>query len=88
MNITHDLSYRELILVADALRLGGAVLGIHPDMLAPQLLGRLLPEASAHVGLKSLLRQCDEEGRNHCALLPLHHCLHTPGGPLKVDYHN
>lgn len=72
------------MLVADALRLGGAVLGIHPDMLAPQLLGRLLPEAHAHVGLRSLLKQCDEEGRNHCALMPLHHCLHTPGGPLKV----
>lgn len=34
-------SKRELMLVADALRLGGAILGIYPNMLAAQLIGRV-----------------------------------------------
>lgn len=72
------------MLVADALRLGGAILGNHPDMLAPQLIGRLLPEIGANVNVRMLLRACDQDGVKNCALLPLYHCLHTPGGPLKV----
>ncbi|CAK1595571.1 unnamed protein product [Parnassius mnemosyne] len=76
---------RELMLVADALRLGGAILGAYPDMLAPQLVGRLLPEAPHNPAVASLLKQCHGVGKNHCALLPSHHCLHTPGGPLKYS---
>ncbi|KAJ0171169.1 hypothetical protein K1T71_013368 [Dendrolimus kikuchii] len=76
---------RELMLVADALRLGGAILGAYPDMLAPQLVGRLLPEAHQNPAVASLLKQCHDKGKNHCALLPSHHCLHTPGGPLKYS---
>ncbi|XP_004923513.1 NACHT and WD repeat domain-containing protein 2 [Bombyx mori] len=76
---------RELMLVADALRLGGAILGTYPDMLAPQLVGRLLPEAPHNPAVASLLKQCHDKGKNHCALLPSHHCLHTPGGPLKYS---
>jgi hypothetical protein len=74
------------MLVADALRLGGAILGNHPDMLAPQLIGRLLPEIGANVNVKMLLQACDHDSVKDCALLPLYHCLHTPGGPLKVIY--
>lgn len=44
------------MLVADALRLGGAILGNHPDMLAPQLIGRLLPEIGANVNVRMLLQ--------------------------------
>ncbi|KAK1124231.1 hypothetical protein K0M31_006606 [Melipona bicolor] len=76
---------RELMLVADALRLGGAILGSHPDMLAPQLIGRLLPEIGGNVNVKMLLRACDNDGAKDCALLPVYHCLHTPGGPLKYS---
>ncbi|XP_076230123.1 NACHT and WD repeat domain-containing protein 2 isoform X3 [Nomia melanderi] len=76
---------RELMLVADALRLGGAILGSHPDMLAPQLIGRLLPEIGGNVNVKMLLRACDNDGAKNCALLPVYHCLHTPGGPLKYS---
>ncbi|XP_057664227.1 NACHT and WD repeat domain-containing protein 2 [Diorhabda carinulata] len=78
-------SKRELMLVADALRLGGAVLGQYPNMLAPQLIGRLLPEVSNNPNIKMLLNYCDLKGPMHCALLPLYHCLHTPGGPLKYS---
>lgn len=75
------------MLVADALRLGGAILSVFPDMLAPQLVGRLLPEIGSNPNIKMLLSQCDKVGPDHCSLLPFYHCLHTPGGPLKVDTH-
>lgn len=78
------LNFRELILVADALRLGGAILSEFPDMLAPQLIGRLLPEIGSNPNIKSLLAECDKFGPENCALIPYYHCLHTPGGPLKV----
>lgn len=80
-----DFPYRELMLVADALRLGGAILSVYPDMLAPQLVGRLLPEIGTNKNIKNLLVACDASGSDHCALIPLYHCLHTPGGPLKVS---
>ncbi len=76
--------FREIMLVADALRLGGAILMNHPQMLGPQLVGRLLPEMGSYPNVKKLLAQCDCEGLNHCALIPASHCFHTPGGPLKV----
>ena len=74
-----------MLLVADALRLGGAILTQYPDMLASQLIGRLLPEANNNPNVRRLLEQCDKEGIQHCALIPMAHCLHTPGGPLKVN---
>ncbi|KDQ84119.1 Leucine-rich repeat and WD repeat-containing protein [Zootermopsis nevadensis] len=84
-NIEDREATRELMLVADALRLGGAILGQYPNMLAPQLVSRLLPEIGPNPNVKMLLKQCDETGPEHCALLPLYHCLHTPGGPLKYS---
>lgn len=99
-------SKRELMLVADALRLGGAILAVYPNMLAPQLVGRvsfdeiqiikallkyflcfvcqLLPEIGGNPNIRMLLKACDQNGPKDCALIPLNHCLHTPGGPLKV----
>ena len=74
------------MLVADALRLGGAILAVHPNMLAPQLVGRLLPEIGGNANIKMLLRACDRCGPKDCSLIPVNHCLHTPGGPLKVRY--
>lgn len=73
------------MLVADALRLGGAILAIYPNMLAPQLIGRLLPEIGGNPNIKMLLQACDKSGPKDCALIPLNHCLHTPGGPLKYS---
>ncbi|XP_043470617.1 NACHT and WD repeat domain-containing protein 2 [Leptopilina heterotoma] len=84
-NIDDQNLVRELMLVADALRLGGAILGNHPDMLAPQLVGRLLPEIGNNVNVRMLLKACDADGVKDCSLLPLYHCLHTPGGPLKYS---
>ena len=54
-------------------------------MLAPQLVGRLLSEIDSNENIRSLLRQCDEEGSKQNALVPTNHCMHTPGGPLKYS---
>ncbi|XP_023244232.1 NACHT and WD repeat domain-containing protein 2-like [Centruroides sculpturatus] len=84
-NISNTAVVREMNLVADALRLGGAVLSHYPDMLASQLLGRLLPLKNSYKLIQCLLNECDHLGPEHCALLPSYHCLHTPGGPLKYS---
>lgn len=83
-NVEEAEAKRELNLVADALRLGGAIL-TNPDMLASQLIGRLLPEIGGNPNIKMLLEACDESGTKHSALIPINHCLHTPGGPLKYS---
>ncbi|GAB0097357.1 NACHT domain-containing protein [Sergentomyia squamirostris] len=84
-NIDDKDARRELMLVADALRLGGAILAVYPNMLAPQLIGRLLPEIGGNPNIKMLLHACDRSGPKDCSLIPLNHCLHTPGGPLKYS---
>jgi len=71
--------------VADSLRLGGAILNTYPDMLSPQLIGRLLSELENNQNIQKLLQQCDEEGPQQNALIPIYHCMHTPGGPLKYS---
>lgn len=86
-NTEDNEAKRELMLVADALRLGGAILAVYPNMLAPQLIGRLLPEIGGNPNIKMLLRACDHCGPKDCALIPASHCLHTPGGPLKVLFY-
>ncbi|XP_039442775.1 NACHT and WD repeat domain-containing protein 2 [Culex pipiens pallens] len=85
INIDDKDARRELMLVADALRLGGAILGVYPNMLAAQLVGRLLPEIGGNPNIKMLLEACDKSGPKDSALIPLNHCLHTPGGPLKYS---
>lgn len=47
-NTDDSESKRELMLVADALRLGGAILAVYPNMLAPQLVGRVSTPFSPH----------------------------------------
>lgn len=42
-------SKRELMLVADALRLGGAILAVYPNMLAAQLIGRVIFLVFSHL---------------------------------------
>ena len=61
------------------------LLGQYPNMLAPQLVGRLLSEVANNNNIRNLLGQCDKEGPNQNALVPTSHCMHTPGGPLKYS---
>ncbi|XP_035219910.1 NACHT and WD repeat domain-containing protein 2-like [Stegodyphus dumicola] len=76
---------KQLNIVADGMRLGGVVLAQHPDMLASQIIGRLLPVKDIYSRVKGLIVQCDNLGTQHCALVPAFHILHTPGGPLKYS---
>ena len=79
------IARKEINLVADSLRLGGAILKVYPGMLSAQLIGRLLPEIQESENIRNLLKQCDEEGIKQNALVPTYHCMHTPGGPLKYS---
>ena len=60
-------------------------IGQYPNMLAPQLSGRLLSVMDENANIQNLLNQCDEEGPTQNALVPAFHCMHTPGGPLKYS---
>ena len=59
--------------------------GQYPEMIAPQLTGRLLAVLDRNSNIQKLIKQCDEEGPKHNALVPTYHCMHTPGGPLKFS---
>ena len=68
LNIDDSVAVKEINLVADSIRLGGAILKYYPEMLAAQLNGRLLPERQTSRNIRSLLQQCDEEGIHQNAL--------------------
>ena len=74
-NIEDPVAVKEINLVADSIRLGGAILKYYPEMLAAQLNGRLLPERQTSRNIRSLLQQ----GIHQNALVPTFHCMHTPG---------
>lgn len=82
---TDNASLREVQLLIDAIKLSAAILIQYPSMLSPQIIGRLLPLKDECPHISSLLKQCDQLGVNHCALTPISHCLHTPGGPLMYS---
>ena len=84
-HIDDPVAKRQITLVADSLRLGGAILNTYPDMLSPQLIGRLLSELENNKYIQKLIQQCDEQGPQQNALIPIYHCMHTPGGPLKYS---
>lgn len=54
-------------------------------MLAFELLGRLLPLVPSNPLLARLLIRCDREAPSRNAIIPAHHCFHSPGGPLKFS---
>lgn len=83
--LTDSELIKQLNIVADGMRLGGVVLAQHPDMLASQIIGRLLPVKDIYPRVRGLIEQCDKQGIQHCALVPAFHILHTPGGPLKYS---
>ncbi|PRD35569.1 UNVERIFIED_CONTAM: NACHT and WD repeat domain-containing protein 2 [Trichonephila clavipes] len=84
-HLTDSELIKQLNIVADGMRLGGVILAQHPDMLASQIIGRLLPVKDIYPRVKGLIEQCDNLGTQHCALVPAFHILHTPGGPLKYS---
>lgn len=82
---------QQLNILESTLRLSSSTIQANLNLLAPQLIGRLLPvvrEQSTGSQTSSqfinpwlqLLKQCDREGNSHCGLLPLNHVLQSPGG--------
>lgn len=76
---------KDVKLIADVIRLSSSILSHYPDNLGPQIIGRLLPYFTMNENIRSLIQQCDTDGLTRCALVPVHHCLHTPGGPLQFS---
>ncbi|KAK0046460.1 NACHT and WD repeat domain-containing protein 2 [Biomphalaria pfeifferi] len=76
---------KDVRLIADAIGLSSSILSHYPDMLGPQITGRLLPYYRHNPQIRSLIQQCDTNGLRHCALVPAYHCLHTPSGPLQYS---
>ncbi|XP_076470740.1 NACHT and WD repeat domain-containing protein 2-like [Babylonia areolata] len=76
---------KDVRLIADAIRLSGSILSHYPDMLGPQITGRLLPYYCQNPKIRSLIQQCDSDGLRHCAFVSAYHCLHTPSGPLQYS---
>ncbi|ESO82088.1 hypothetical protein LOTGIDRAFT_135306 [Lottia gigantea] len=72
-------------LIADTIRLSSSILIHHPNMLGPQLIGRLLPFYGQNPKIQALIEQCDTDGLADCGLVPAYHCLHTPSGPLQFS---
>ena len=72
-------------LLADALYLSASVVTRRPDMVGPQIVGRLLPYYNTHSQIQSLIKQCDSDGLEVNALSPCYHCMHSPGGPLQYS---
>ena len=62
----HDTIQKEIGLVADSLRLGGAILKFYPGMLSAQLVGRLLPEIERSDNIRSA-RGRGEERKTVCS---------------------
>ena len=81
---------RQVLMVQDTLKLGGGILAKIPDMLAGQIIGRLLPEIWNYPHIEKLIMECDQLSPAHNALIPTSHCLLSPGGPMKfsLEGHN
>ena len=56
-HIDDPVARRQITLVADSLRLGGAILNTYPDMLSPQLIGRLLSELENNQNIQKLTKK-------------------------------
>ena len=89
-NLDNAADKRQVLMVQDTLKLGGGILSKIPDMLAAQVVGRLLPEMWNYPHIGQLISECDQQSPTHNALIPTCHCLLSPGGPMKfsLEGHN
>ncbi len=80
---------KEVVLIADALRLSSSILSVSPTNLVPQLVGRLLPyyfkNSKKFENVKRLIEECETDGLYNSALIPAFNCFMVPGGPLKFS---
>ncbi len=72
---------KEVVLIADALRLSSSILSVSPTNLVPQLVGRLLPyyfkNSKKFENVKRLIEECETDGLYNSALIPAFNCLAT-----------
>ena len=54
-------------------------------MLGAQLTARLLPEQADNPLIYNLIKHCDKMASSVNSLVPVYHCLHTPGGSLQFS---
>ena len=76
---------QEVILLRDTFKLSASILRCYPHMLGPEIVGRLLPYFDHYKKINRLIKQCDEKGTYVNALVPIHHFLQAPGGPLQYS---
>ena len=72
-------------LVRDTVRLASTAVVKYPFVIASQISGRLLPYYRNNGAIKAFINQCDDIGLGLNSLVPMHHCMHTPGGPLQYS---
>ena len=72
-------------LVRDTVRLASTAVVKYPFVIASQISGRLLPYYRKNAAIKAFINQCDDIGLRLNSLVPMHHCMHTPGGPLQYS---
>ena len=48
-------------------------------MLGAQITGRLLPEQNENPLIYDFIKKCDEMAGSVNSLVPVFHCMHTPG---------
>ena len=51
-------------------------------MLGAQITGRLLPEQNGNPLIYDLITKCDQLAGTINSLVPVYHCMHTPGYTL------
>lgn len=87
--LEHFKYHKEVVLIADALRLSSSILSVGATNLVPQLVGRLLPyyfiNSRKYANVKRLIEDCENDGLQNSALVPAFNCFMVPGGPLKFS---
>lgn len=73
---------QEIVLVRDAIRLSASMLRNRAHMLAAEVVGRLLPYYNYFPNIRQLIQDCDTKSIHVNGLVPAHHYLQAPGGPL------
>ena len=75
----HLVDDRDVKLVADALRMSESALAVEPDILGPEITGRLLPHFDTYSNVRQLISQCDLAAQKHCPLVPMWQSFTSPG---------
>uniref|UniRef100_A0A2C9JHY2 Uncharacterized protein n=1 Tax=Biomphalaria glabrata TaxID=6526 RepID=A0A2C9JHY2_BIOGL len=73
----------EVGFVEEALRVSKHIIEDDVNSLPIEITGHLLPYYASHSNIRSLIRQCDTDGLQQCALVPNFPYHHVPGTSLE-----